>query len=75
MPSAKSIRVSMRKRDRNLPLRSRAKTYIRQARGAMASGDLERAERETRSAVVAPGQGGVQGGRCIRTTRRGASRG
>ena len=43
----------MRKRDRNLPLRSRAKTYIRQARGAMDDGDMERAERETRSAVVA----------------------
>lgn len=53
LPSAKSTRVSLRKRDRNLPLRSRAKTFISQARSAMDSGDLEQAERHTRSAVVA----------------------
>ena len=53
MPSAKSTRVSLRKRDRNLPLRSRAKTFIRQARSAMDSGDLEQAAQHTRSAVVA----------------------
>ena len=53
MPSAKSNRVSLRKRDRNTPLRARAKTYIRQARSAIEDGDMELAERQTRSAVVA----------------------
>ena len=53
MPSAKSNRASQRKRERNQPLRSRAKTFIRSARSHMDSGEMERAEEAVRAAVIA----------------------
>ena len=53
MPSAKSARVSVRKRARNLPLRTRAKTEIRKVRTLISANDLEGAEKAVRSAFVA----------------------
>lgn len=53
MPSAKSARVSVRKRSRNLPLRTRAKTEIKKARALISAGDVEGAEGAVRSAFVA----------------------
>ncbi len=53
MPSAKSNRAAERKRLRNQPLRSRAKTYIRDARKLIDEGDLDSAEIIARRAVVA----------------------
>ena len=53
MPSEKSERVSERKRARNAPLRSRAKTYITKARSLIAANDLEAAERAVQDAVTA----------------------
>ena len=53
MPSAKSTRVSIRKRSRNLPLRTRAKTEIRRARALIDASDIDEAEKAVKSAFVA----------------------
>ena len=53
MPSAKSARVSVRKRSRNLPLRTRAKTEIRKARALIEANDIDAAEKAVQSAFVA----------------------
>lgn len=52
MPSARSARVEERKRSRNLPLRTQAKTFIAKARRLINSNDLDEAERVVRNAVV-----------------------
>ena len=52
MPSKKSYRVTERKRIRNAPLRSKAKTFVAKARRLMASNELEEAERVVTKAVV-----------------------
>ena len=53
MPAAKSERSSAKKRLRNQPLRSRAKTSVRNARRDIADGDLAAAESSVRMAAVA----------------------
>ena len=53
MPSDKPARVSLRKRQRNAPLRTKAKTYVKRARTLIAADDLENAEKAVRDAVVA----------------------
>lgn len=53
LPSAKSARVAERRRSRNAPLRSRAKTYVTKARRSITADDLEAAEQATKEAVVA----------------------
>ena len=53
MPAAKSERSALKKRLRNQPLRSRAKTHVRTARKDMSDGDLAAAERSVRMAAVA----------------------
>ena len=53
MPSAKTARVSERRRSRNLPLRTRVRTVIARARRLIESGDLESAGDAVREAVVA----------------------
>ena len=53
MPSKKSGRVSERKRARNTPVRSRAKTFVGKARLLLASKDIEGAETAARVAEVA----------------------
>ena len=53
MPSAKSNRSSLRKQGRNLPMRSRAKTNIRNARRLIDDGEMDAADKAVRSAVVA----------------------
>lgn len=53
MPSAKSTRVAVRKRARNMPLRTRAKTEVRRARLLIDANDIDGAERAVRSASVA----------------------
>ena len=53
MPSAKAHRVQERKRTRNAPLRSRAKTLINKARRLIITDDLEAAEKAVKDTVVA----------------------
>ena len=53
MPSAKSGRVAERRRKRNAPLRTRAKTFVAKARSLLDSGETEEAEQAVRSSVVA----------------------
>ncbi len=53
MPSAKSARVSVRKRSQNLPLRTRARTEIRRARALIDASDIDAAEKAVQSAFVA----------------------
>lgn len=52
MPSAKSKRVAERKRRRNAPLRSRARTYVRKARRLIETEDGT-AEQSVQQAIVA----------------------
>ena len=61
MPSAKSDRASLRKRERHQPLRSRAKTYIRDARRLIDDGDVEGADQAVRRAVVALDKAAAKG--------------
>jgi small subunit ribosomal protein S20 len=53
LPSAKSVRVQSRRLDRNLPLRTRAKTYVTKARNLIQNGELADAEKAVQLAVVA----------------------
>jgi small subunit ribosomal protein S20 len=53
LPSAKSARVSERKRQKNAPLRSKAKTFVAKARNLMAANELDEAEVAVKDAVVA----------------------
>ena len=52
MPSAKSYRVSERKRKMNTPLRAKARTSVVKARALIDSGDLEGAQKAANDAVV-----------------------
>ena len=51
----------MRKREQNMPLRSRAKTYIRDARRLIDDGDLDAADKAVQSAVVALDKAAAKG--------------
>ncbi len=53
MPSAKSARVSVRKRAMNAPLRTRARTFVAKARRLLSANDIEAAEQAVKDAVVA----------------------
>jgi small subunit ribosomal protein S20 len=53
VPAAKSRRAAERKRLRKQPIRSMAKTFVRQARLSIESGDMEAAETATMKAIVA----------------------
>lgn len=53
MPSAKSHRVSERKRIQNAPLRTRAKSEVKKARLLMADDNLEAAAEAVKAAVIA----------------------
>lgn len=53
MPAAKSLRTAERRRERKQPLRSKTKTFVRQARLLIDSGDMEAAEIATKKAIVA----------------------
>ena len=53
MPSEKSARAAQRKRTRNAPLRSKAKTFVTKSRRLIAVGDIEGAEQAVKEAVVA----------------------
>ena len=53
MPSAKSARVSERRRIHNAPIRSKAKTFVTKARRSLAANDLEAAEQAVNEAVIA----------------------
>ena len=53
MPSAKSTRVAVRKRGRNMPLRTRAKSQIRKARTLIDAQDIDGSEEAVRAAFVA----------------------
>jgi small subunit ribosomal protein S20 len=49
--SKKRIRVAERKRERNKPLRTEARTFVKKAEVAIAAGDVAAAEAATREAV------------------------
>jgi len=74
LPSAKSNRSSERKRDRNGPLRSRAKTFIRNARTHIDNGDLDSAEEAVLAATVAldkaAGKGAIHSNNAARRKSR-----
>ena len=53
MPADKSARVEERRRIRNAPLRTKAKSSVKRARGLIESGDVEDAAAAVQSAVVA----------------------
>ena len=53
MSSAKSARVSERKRRKNAPLRTRAKTLITKSNRLIADKDIENAEITVKDAVIA----------------------
>ena len=52
MPSAKSARASIRKRSRNVPLRTKARTQVRNARRLIEENNLEAAEQAVLEATV-----------------------
>lgn len=52
MTASKAKRVSSRKRDRNKPLRSRARTFVTKAREAIDASE-ESSEQDVQSAIVA----------------------
>ena len=74
MPSDKSRRVSERKRVRNAPLRSRAKTFVRDARRLIESNDLDEAEKVVRNAVVSLDKAAQKGALHRRNASRRKSR-
>lgn len=49
--SKKRIRVAQRRADRNKPLRTEARTYVKKAEVAIAAGDVAAAEAATREAI------------------------
>ncbi len=51
MPSKKAVRQSLRRRDRNVALRSRAKTLVRRARRSAEEGNSEAAQEALGAAV------------------------
>ena len=53
VPSKRSARVSARKQQRNAPIRSRAKTLVKNARKLVLSDDEEAAKRAVADGVVA----------------------
>ena len=53
MPSAKSARVGDRKKERNQPLRTKARTFVTRTRRLIDSGDIEGAEGPARVAIAA----------------------
>ena len=53
MPAAKSLRTAERRHQRKQPLRAMTKTFIRQARLLIDSGDIDAAEAATKKAIVA----------------------
>ena len=61
MPSAKSDRASLRRQERNKPLRSRVRTFMRSVRRDIDNGDLDSAEQSVKSAVVALDKAAAKG--------------
>ena len=53
MPSDKPARVAERRRRRNAPLRSKAKTQVNRAREFIAADDLQAAESAVKDATIA----------------------
>lgn len=74
MPSAKSFRVSERKRVQNTPLRSKAKTEVRKARQLITDNDLDAASEAVKSAVVALDKAAQKGAIHVKNASRRKSR-
>jgi len=53
VPSAKSARVGDRKKERNQPLRTKARTFVTRTRRLIDLGDIEGAEGSARVAIAA----------------------
>ena len=52
MPSEKSLRVSLKKTLRNRSVRTRARSAVTTARGAISSGDVDQAETDVGKALA-----------------------
>ena len=61
MPSAKSARVGDRKKERNQPLRTKARTFVTRTRRLIDSGDIEGAEGSARVAIAAVARAAQKG--------------
>ena len=61
LPAAKTDRAAERRRERNSPLRARARTFVRRAREGIESGDLEAAERAVKEAVMSLDKAAARG--------------
>ena len=53
MPSAKSARVSERKKEMNQPVRTKAKGFVARTRKLVEAGDLEGALKASKDAIIA----------------------
>ena len=53
MPSTKTARVSERRRKKNMPLRTKAKSTISTARGLISASEIDAAEKAVKDAVIA----------------------
>ena len=53
MPSAKSARVSERKKEMNQPVRTKAKGFVARTRKLVEAGDLEAALTASKDAIIA----------------------
>ena len=74
MPSMKSARVAERRRQRNAPLRSRAKTFVTRARQRIDAGGQEDVDKAVTDAVVALDKAAQKGALHRRNAARRKSR-
>ena len=74
MPSTKSARVAERRRQRNAPLRSKAKTFVSKARQQIDADGQEGADKAVRDAVVALDKAAQKGALHRRNAARRKSR-
>ena len=74
MPSAKSARVSERRRQRNAPLRTRAKSALTRVRRLIAADDLEGAEQAMGPAIISLDKAAQKGALHRNNTARRKSR-
>ena len=61
MPSERSARVVARKTERNRPIRTATRTYVKRAQDAIAQGESEAATESVQRAIKALDQAAVKG--------------
>ena len=74
MSSRKAARRSVRRQERNVALRSRAKTLVRKVRRSSDQGEMETAESELHAAIVALDKAAQKGALHSNNTARRKSR-